>query len=59
MFHAGGEASAKKARTTHNRQERDTNETTRFLKVTGIGAAGAATLAAPAIAQSMPEIKWR
>src|SRR5215471_3055776 len=30
-----------------------------FLKVTGIGAAGAATLAAPAIAQSMPEIKWR
>jgi hypothetical protein len=29
-----------------------------FLKVTGIGAAGAATLAAPAIAQSMPEIKW-
>src|SRR5438477_4394496 len=30
-----------------------------FLKATGIGAAGAATLAAPAIAQSMPEIKWR
>jgi TRAP-type mannitol/chloroaromatic compound transport system substrate-binding protein len=30
-----------------------------FLKVTGLGAAGAATLAAPAIAQSMPEIKWR
>jgi len=30
-----------------------------FLKVTGIAAAGAATLAAPAIAQSMPEIKWR
>src|SRR5256884_4790969 len=30
-----------------------------FLKVTGIGAAGAVTLAAPAIAQSMPEIKWR
>src|SRR5713101_593624 len=30
-----------------------------FIKVTGIGAAGAATLAAPAIAQSMPEIKWR
>jgi TRAP-type mannitol/chloroaromatic compound transport system substrate-binding protein len=30
-----------------------------FLKVTGIGAAGAATFAAPAIAQSMPEIKWR
>jgi TRAP-type mannitol/chloroaromatic compound transport system substrate-binding protein len=30
-----------------------------FLKVTGIGAAGAATMAAPAIAQSLPEIKWR
>ena len=30
-----------------------------FLKVTGIGAAGAVTLAAPAIAQSMPEIEWR
>ena len=30
-----------------------------FIKVTGIGVAGAATLAAPAIAQSMPEIKWR
>jgi TRAP-type mannitol/chloroaromatic compound transport system substrate-binding protein len=30
-----------------------------FLKVTGIGAAGAATMAAPAIAQSMPELKWR
>jgi TRAP-type mannitol/chloroaromatic compound transport system substrate-binding protein len=30
-----------------------------FIKVTGLGAAGVATLAAPAIAQSMPEIKWR
>ena len=30
-----------------------------FLKVTGIGAVGATALAAPAIAQSMPEIKWR
>jgi TRAP-type mannitol/chloroaromatic compound transport system substrate-binding protein len=30
-----------------------------FIKVTGLGAAGAATLAAPAIAQSMPEVKWR
>jgi TRAP-type mannitol/chloroaromatic compound transport system substrate-binding protein len=30
-----------------------------FIKVTGIGVAGAASLAAPAIAQSMPEIKWR
>src|ERR1700720_3968697 len=30
-----------------------------FIKVTGLGAAAAATIAAPAIAQSMPEIKWR
>src|SRR5258708_9102662 len=29
-----------------------------FLKATGIGLAGSA-IAAPAIAQSMPEIKWR
>jgi TRAP-type mannitol/chloroaromatic compound transport system substrate-binding protein len=30
-----------------------------FIKVTGLGAAGAASVAAPAIAQGMPEIKWR
>ena len=30
-----------------------------FIKVTGLGVAGAAAVAAPAIAQSMPEIKWR
>src|SRR6202008_876617 len=30
-----------------------------LIKDTGLGAAGAATLAAPAIAQTMPEIKWR
>ena len=30
-----------------------------FIKVGGLGVAGAATIAAPAIAQSMPEIKWR
>ena len=30
-----------------------------FIKVTGVGVAGAAVMAAPAIAQSMPEIKWR
>ena len=29
-----------------------------FIKATGLGVAGAA-IAAPAIAQSMPEIKWR
>src|SRR5271154_4587422 len=30
-----------------------------FIKVTGLGVAGAASIAAPAIAQSMPELKWR
>src|ERR1700726_1092062 len=30
-----------------------------FIKVTGLGVAGAATIAAPVIAQSMPELKWR
>lgn len=30
-----------------------------FIKVTGLGAAGAAAIAAPAIAQSMPELRWR
>ena len=30
-----------------------------FIKVTGLGVAGAASIAAPAIAQSTPEIKWR
>src|ERR1700759_1877248 len=30
-----------------------------FIKVTGLGVAGATSVAAPAIAQSLPEIKWR
>jgi TRAP-type mannitol/chloroaromatic compound transport system substrate-binding protein len=30
-----------------------------FIKVTGAGVAGAAAMAAPAIAQAAPEIKWR
>src|SRR6201995_5741177 len=30
-----------------------------FIKVTGLAAAGATSVAAPAIAQSMPELKWR
>jgi TRAP-type mannitol/chloroaromatic compound transport system substrate-binding protein len=42
----------------HNREETIMKRRD-FIKVTGLGAAGAATLAAPAIAQSMPEIKWR
>ncbi len=35
------------------------NGTSQFLKNAGLGAAAATTLAAPAIAQSMPEVKWR
>jgi TRAP-type mannitol/chloroaromatic compound transport system substrate-binding protein len=30
-----------------------------FIKTAGLGLAGATTIAAPAIAQSMPELKWR
>jgi TRAP-type mannitol/chloroaromatic compound transport system substrate-binding protein len=37
----------------------DTMKRRDFIKVTGLGVAGAATIAAPAIAQSTPEIKWR
>src|SRR4029079_10419141 len=58
MFHAGRRASARRLLITQSRG-RDSMKRRDFLKVTGIGAAGAATLAAPAIAQSMPEIKWR
>ena len=31
----------------------------KFLKTAGLTAAGATTIAAPAIAQSAPEVKWR
>jgi TRAP-type mannitol/chloroaromatic compound transport system substrate-binding protein len=58
MFHAGSEGLAKRA-TTRSPTGMDSMKRRDFLKVTGIGAAGAATLAAPAIAQSMPELKWR
>jgi TRAP-type mannitol/chloroaromatic compound transport system substrate-binding protein len=34
-------------------------ERRRFLKTAGLGVAASGTLAAPAIAQGMPEIKWR
>ena len=30
-----------------------------FVKITGLAAAAAATIGAPAIAQSMPDLKWR
>jgi hypothetical protein len=29
-----------------------------FIKVTGLSVAGAASIAAPAIAQNSPELKW-
>src|SRR5712692_8327123 len=57
MFHAGDQASTR--RLTNIQERKKSMKRRDFLKVTGIGAAGAVTLAAPAIAQSMPEIKWR
>jgi TRAP-type mannitol/chloroaromatic compound transport system substrate-binding protein len=63
MFHAGIK---RKPSLTKKAQQHDTiipgeNSMKRrdFIKVAGLGVAGAATIAAPAIAQSMPEIKWR
>src|SRR5215207_7221267 len=58
LFHAGCKGLAKKVMTC-SPTGMDSMKRRDFLKVTGIGAAGAATLAAPAIAQSMPELKWR
>src|SRR3989442_12595325 len=58
MFHAARKASARRLLVTQSKGQGSMKRRD-FLKVTGIGAAGAATLAAPAIAQSMPEIKWR
>src|SRR5689334_1706707 len=47
-------------RLTHTDQEgTDSMKRRDFIKVAGLGAAGAAAIAAPAIAQGMPEIKWR
>jgi TRAP-type mannitol/chloroaromatic compound transport system substrate-binding protein len=56
MFHAGVKP-GKRLRFATIRQENMKRRD--FIKATGLGVAGAATLAAPAIAQSMPEIKWR
>jgi TRAP-type mannitol/chloroaromatic compound transport system substrate-binding protein len=58
MFHAACKSLKKTGH--HPRGGRTPMKRRDFIKVTGIGAvAGAATIAAPAIAQSMPEIKWR
>src|SRR5881275_1998486 len=43
----------------HNHPRESSMKRRDFIKVTGLGAVGAAAVAAPAIAQSMPEIKWR
>src|ERR1700744_2700706 len=58
MFHAHVQTSQRRSGNVfsggeHSVKRRD------FIKVTGIGALGAATIAAPAIAQTMPELKWR
>src|SRR6202171_960723 len=50
---------ATKANQQQSHKGRNSMKRRDFIKVTGIGAAAAATMAAPAIAQSMPEIKWR
>ena len=55
MLAAGLETKAER----HNQGREHAMKRRDFIKVTGIGMAGAATMAAPAIAQSMPEIKWR
>ena len=59
MFHAGRKPRQEGCIGHTTNKGRNSMKRRDFLKVTGIGAAGAATLAAPAIAQSMPEIKWR
>src|SRR5262249_1385521 len=58
MFHACDKPRQKKA-LAENFCEGRSMKRRDFIKVTGLGVAGAATIAAPAIAQSMPELKWR
>src|ERR1700756_3121545 len=57
----GSSLRKKAARTNFRKQHTQGRNMKRrdFIKVGGLGVAGAATIAAPAIAQSMPEIKWR
>src|SRR3954449_8832214 len=59
MFHGSRRTSPNKKAARHNHPKENSMKRRDFLKVTGLGAAGAATIAAPAIAQSLPEIKWR
>jgi TRAP-type mannitol/chloroaromatic compound transport system substrate-binding protein len=57
MFHARNRP-PQEGRTVHITQGENSMKRRDFIKATGIGVAGAA-VAAPAIAQSAPEIKWR
>src|SRR6266567_3730598 len=57
MFHAVDKPRHEGWPTPHRRK--NSMKRRDFIKVTGMGVAGAATMAAPVIAQSMPEIKWR
>src|SRR6202795_3299629 len=50
---------ATKANQQQSHKGRNSMKRRDFIRITGIGAAAAATMAAPAIAQFMPEIKWR
>src|SRR3954462_7973906 len=59
MFHGSRGTSPNKKAARHNHPKENSMKRRDFIKVTGLGAAAAATIAAPAIAQSMPEIKWR
>jgi TRAP-type mannitol/chloroaromatic compound transport system substrate-binding protein len=59
MFHAGANRRQQKQAAQISPWEGASMKRRDFIKVTGVGVAGAAAMAAPAIAQSMPEIKWR
>ena len=61
MLAGANKKTSQRRSTHHHKLTRGGNSMKRrdFIKVTGIGVAGAASIAAPAIAQSMPELKWR
>jgi TRAP-type mannitol/chloroaromatic compound transport system substrate-binding protein len=59
MFHAAEKKKLTQIITSHHEGKGIRMKRRDFIKVTGIGAAAAASIAAPAIAQSMPELKWR
>jgi TRAP-type mannitol/chloroaromatic compound transport system substrate-binding protein len=59
MFHAGVKRRKKTSGGHITQGRKDFMKRRDFIKVAGAGVAGSAVIAAPAIAQSMPEIKWR